>query len=781
MSELYTVKEIAQVLGVTVQTVHYRIKTGGWTPTKRTGRGGGKAFLLADLPEDVRVRLRGAAAAVLVPEVVESVDGVAARTDTDTAQTGTGQGGNGVGGDLIDDCGLRPVVGAAPAVTAKVPAVGSTLLGTTPVPGEPELDARRKRVALARYDLATAYRAYVTKAEKGKGRKQAAKDAFLQLYQIGTWQQLLDLIGPKISTVTLDRWVNKIKKAKDPYVLADKRGLKGKGSTSLPEAMALEFLRVVLHPNRMKIAVCIRLFPDYLRSKGLDTENIPSEMTFRRFLKTWKTRNYDIWVFLREGAKAWNDKVAYYVERNLSQLKVGQILVADGHVLNFEVVNPFTGKPTRMMWVLWFDMASNMPLGWEIAPTENTMVIAAALRRSLMRLGKVGQIAYLDNGRAFKGTYFNDEVDFSQSGLGGVFQRIGMETIFAWAYHGQSKTIERFFSTFSELETMLPSYSGRNIETKPARMSRGERLHRELYEKSGGRALSVEEAHLVIAYWLDMYAQRPQRGHLGGRTPQEVFDAGRGDGLSDDLQIAMRECMLATDERTITRAGISIFGQNYYDQALYGRHHKAFVRYDLQDHSKIEVYDENWQFICTAVPKGKVNAAARILGNEEDQAMLKAQLHLKKAQEAAAGRTAKGLLQAEILPERQKQLETMAALPRPEKPKEDMTPPKVTEKARKRLAKAKAELAEKRKADEERGYTYPDMPFKTERERYEFLLKLEERDQISLTGDDKAFKETFEGSATYGTFVSRYDQMRDMWQRQRERAAAGLAGEQMTG
>ena len=126
--------------------------------------------------------------------------------------------------------------------------------------------------------------------------------------------------------------------------------------------------------------------------KTYGIEDNLSDKTFRRFLDDWISTHYDVWIFNREGAKAWNDKVAFYIERDINLLKVGDILVADGHTLNFEIINPYNGKPKRMVMILWYDMKSNFPLGWEIMPTENIKAIASALRRAILRLGKYPQI-----------------------------------------------------------------------------------------------------------------------------------------------------------------------------------------------------------------------------------------------------------------------------------------------------------------------------------------------------------------------------------------------------
>jgi len=54
---LFTTKQVAEALGVTTQAVSWRSKKEDWSHVKRPGRGGGKLFGLATLPEDVRTAL----------------------------------------------------------------------------------------------------------------------------------------------------------------------------------------------------------------------------------------------------------------------------------------------------------------------------------------------------------------------------------------------------------------------------------------------------------------------------------------------------------------------------------------------------------------------------------------------------------------------------------------------------------------------------------------------------------------------------------------------------
>ncbi|WP_169701606.1 Mu transposase C-terminal domain-containing protein [Desulfobulbus propionicus] len=492
------------------------------------------------------------------------------------------------------------------------------------------------------------------------GDKTQARVKFEQAYNSGlTWPHLYEQLGP-VSWKTIESWSVKVRKhGNDCFFLADKRGAHLRGKCGLTEQQTEIFLRCVLRPNRPRISEAYRVAKAVMEQQGID--NTHSEATYRRWLHHWKERNHHLWVFSREGAKAWNDQCAMYIERDMNLLNVGDVIVADGHNLNFEIINPWTGKPqNHMTLILFYDMASNMPLGWEIMPTENTAAISSALRRAVLRLGKYPRVVYLDNGRAFKARFFKGSQNFDEAGYAGLYERMGCQTIYAWPYHGQSKTVERFFGSFAELERLVPGYTGTSIEHKPPRMLRGEKLHRTIHEQQfGSRCLSLEEAHTLIAFWFDEYAKRPQRGHLNGRNPMEVFVEGKGPGVDKTELIWL---MMSLEIKTIHRNGITFRGQNYYHPALYGRRHKVSIRYDLQDTSSIWVLDQQGELICEATPVEKVHPAAAQLGNEGDKEKLRQHIALKKNQEKQASASARSLLKDEILPEHRRQMAEIGVL-----------------------------------------------------------------------------------------------------------------------
>jgi len=361
----------------------------------------------------------------------------------------------------------------------------------------------------------------------------------------------------------------------------------------------------------------------------------------------------------REGDKGLNDKCMFWTERDYDMIGVGDILVADGHILNFTIINPWTGKAQRMMLVLFFDMKSSMPCGWEIMPTENTASISAALRRSIIRLGKVPKIVYLDNGRAFKGQYFTG-TDFDQTELPGLYGRLGIKLIVAKPYHGQSKTIERFFKTFGELERMSPSFVGTAIDTKPAHLNRGEKLHRRINDQiTQGYVPSLIDSHRAIAAWFDHYAARPQgpNSHLAGICPLEVFEAGRGPGVDPE---ALRILMMKKEERQIYGRGVKVYdkGDWYYHPALYGRKHKVYVRFDLQERDTVLIYDQRTdEFICEAERAANVHPAASILGSEKDVAVLTQQLEMAGSLRKKTVSHARAMASEIVIPEAQRLIE----------------------------------------------------------------------------------------------------------------------------
>ncbi len=122
-------------------------------------------------------------------------------------------------------------------------------------------------------------------------------------------------------------------------------------------------LSLLLNQNKFNYGKAIKLTKEILKKKGY--EELPCDLSFKRYAEHFRKNNYAEWVLKREGIKAYHDKVEPYIERDILKIEVVDVFVEDGHVLNFQVINPFTGKPTRATLVGFLDWKSGALAGYD--------------------------------------------------------------------------------------------------------------------------------------------------------------------------------------------------------------------------------------------------------------------------------------------------------------------------------------------------------------------------------------------------------------------------------
>ena len=478
--------------------------------------------------------------------------------------------------------------------------------------------------ALARVDIVTALFNLRTKYQT----KKEADEVFLDLYNSGMYlPQIYKFVG-SISIGTLHRWVKSYENYGTNGLLPQRRtSQQNEYNTILNNEMKQVFLTYLLHPNRFSIGKAINLTRHVLEKRGY--ENIPCNLTFRRFAEHFKKTNYSKWVLMREGEKAYHDKVEAYIERDISKLEVGDVLIADGHVLNFQVINPFTGKPTRATLVGFLDWKSTALVGYEIMMTENTQCIASALRNSILNLGLIPKVVYQDNGKAFKAKYFQ-HTDFDEAGFNGVYSNLGIKSVFAKPYNARAKVIERFFLEFQEeFEKMMISYIGTSIEDKPAWLKRGEKLHREMHKKLTNNYIpTVQEAIKYIDCWIKYHNSKPCPNDCS-KSIQEMLNGVQRQDIDKNI---LNDLMMKTEVRTINKHGITFLGMHYRSEVLLDLRESVFIRYSLFDLSKIHVYSMKGEFLCVARQVEKVHPMANHLGTVKDMEEYKHQIQKQKRQ-----------------------------------------------------------------------------------------------------------------------------------------------------
>ena len=468
--------------------------------------------------------------------------------------------------------------------------------------------------------------------------------------------------------------------------------------TCLTEHEKQIFLKLLLHPNKFSIGKAISLTQYVLKTQR--AEYIPAPPTFRKFANWYKANYFDKWTLLRDGEKALREDVIPHIKRDISKIEVGEILVADGKRLNFQVINPFTGKPCRATLIGFLDWKSTVLVGYEIMIEENTQNIASALRNAILNLGKIPKFVYLDNGRAFRGKYFRGKYKdgFEQYGFKGVYEKLGITTVFANPYNARAKVIERFFLEMQEsFEKLLPSYIGTNIENKPARLRRNEKFHSEIHQEF---VPTIQQTIQMINSWLEYKNSLPCPNDKT-KSIKEMLDSVEKKEIN---QRELDDLMLAQEIKTITSQGIRFLKSDYYNDALYGLRQKVLIKYSLFDLSYINVYTISGKFLCRADRITLTHPLAYYTGEVKDIEDYKQKIQKQKQLKNKTIKDCKEFLNIEELEILECEMDKTEDAPLP--------PPIVP----------KIEI----KKEKSQKYNPAVKPlFKTSRERYEYLIGLQ--------------------------------------------------------
>lgn len=487
----------------------------------------------------------------------------------------------------------------------KATELNSSCTALIPIQLEQRLPDKANEVALARLDLVREWQKFRTEQ---RFRTKADKE-FLDTYNTGLLYKNIYLKLGTVSIGTLERWKRKLGNTTDYHLLLPNYNYSTDFRTTLTDFEKQIFIKILLHPNKFSVGKAVSITKHILaRTEPVNV----SDITFRRYANWFRDNHFDIWTLARDGEKALKDNVEPFIKRDISKLNVGDVLVADGHKLAFLVQNPFTGKPCRATLIGFLDWKSSSLCGYEIMLEENTQSIASALRNSIINLQNIPKIVYQDNGRAFKAKYFT-QTDFQESGFEGLYAKLGIKTVFAKPYNARAKVIERFFLEFQEsFEKLLPTYSGSNIENKPAHFKRNENFHSQYFKPN--YIPTIDEVKKLLDTWLEFKHSQPCPNGKN-RTIKEVFES--REKIKIDIS-KLDYLMMSQEIKTIYRNGIRFLNTFYWSEKLYGLKTKVIIKYSLFDLTLIRVYSVKNQFICIAKRLESTHPMAYHLGEVKD-------------------------------------------------------------------------------------------------------------------------------------------------------------------
>jgi len=296
MNNTVTAKEIADALQVAVMTVTRRADREQWPFEKRSGRGGGKVYPVASLPAPVQIALRNISRPAL----------------------GIIQGGKAV-----------PAATSAPVPPAPLVAA----------PPEPALPPAALSKAALKADLVKAYLEAKAWGRKHGESMAKCREAFVRGYNSGAFLAPLHEQLGDTSWKSLERWALELRRGDYRCeAIAPRYGVHRQGTSKVTDAEAEGLLAILLSQSQFKIGTAITLVKMDLERQGIASPSSPT--TLRNWVEAFKREYYDVWVLAREGEKALTDEVAPFLRRDASLLAVGDVLIADGHRLNFRVKHP---------------------------------------------------------------------------------------------------------------------------------------------------------------------------------------------------------------------------------------------------------------------------------------------------------------------------------------------------------------------------------------------------------------------------------------------------------
>lgn len=400
---------------------------------------------------------------------------------------------------------------------------------------------------------------------------------------ISTYNADLEPEEQPINESQLYRWQAKYK-TDGVSGLIDRRGGYNRGQDTIPEEVWNCFYALYMTQQGRSIQLCY----DLTRRRYPD---MPSVSTFMR-----KVRKIPLYALLyyRKGPKAAKDMMPS-IERSKLDIESNSIWFSDHHKIDVFVKSEDGQHVIRPWLTVFFDARSNRVMSFVVREADpNAAVVKKSFRLGVEASG-IPMEVYFDNGKDYKSKSFNRDYPMS------LVNQLNIGVIHATKYHGQAKTVERFFGTFtSRFSRRFDTYTGKDAKNRPECM---DIPNREILKIAPDFANFVA---LVSDYMAEYNATASSGADMDGKCPDQVY----AENLATRREVrdhdALRLLCGTSEERTVHKNGVSINNNNYYHELL--AHHvgeKVIVVFDPDNLDKANIFDSGIRAICVAEAKIK--------------------------------------------------------------------------------------------------------------------------------------------------------------------------------
>ena len=347
------------------------------------------------------------------------------------------------------------------------------------------------------------------------------------------------------------------------------------------------------------------------REPRLDIAFFPGPTAFDRMLKRTETESA---VYMaRCGAAAWNKKYGNYIDRDYSALKPGEVIVSDHAQVDVAVMLP-NGRVCFPWVTAWRCFKTSKWLGWLHHPeAPNSDHIFQSFYYSVRDWGLCSDVL-IDNGKDYRVKDFaggrkHHKIMLDKKKTSGMLCLLSVTPHFALPYNAQTKPIERDFLKNKEwFSKHMPGYRGGNVVERPEGLAD---------EIKAGRILDWDEyVKLMDIYIQTVGNKMPSEGKvLQGRCPDEAWDADGTEVKRIGADALKLFCMRTSGDITIGRNGVldSKLDARYWAEWMSGiKGTKVYIRRDIREHQTAWIFRvDNDEYLGKAELTGKVAALAR--------------------------------------------------------------------------------------------------------------------------------------------------------------------------
>lgn len=383
-----------------------------------------------------------------------------------------------------------------------------------------------------------------------------------------------------ITKSQLFRWQRKYKSG-DVADLVDKRGGHNRGQITIPPDAWEYFYSLYMTLQKRSIQRCWEL-------TRLEYPNIPTVSAFERNLTTIPKL---VMIYYREGEKAFNDALVS-MERSREDIASNDIWFSDHHLVDVAVINN-RGRVFRPWLTVFFDARASKVISFIVRDkSADATVIKQCLRLGIEKYG-VPKELYFDNGKDYREKSFNADFPIS------LVKQLGINMIYATPYHGQAKTVERFFGTMEDrFCKLLPTYLGKDAKQRPENM-------RVTFDKLKDKAPTMEKFIELLTIYFEQYNNTQSGGiDMNGKCPDQVYYENLHTKTKVKDENILRMLCGTFDERMVQKNGVQYQGRFYYHTELLAHQgEKVIINADPYNMDELNIFDTDMRAICKAPAK----------------------------------------------------------------------------------------------------------------------------------------------------------------------------------